>query len=108
MRKKHIKNLFYGYLNIKSLRTKRQSLELLKRNHFDIYLVSETKVDSSFPGCEFTIPGYSLFCKDRNQHGEGLIFYVNQGIPCKTIHIFSFPNSLKVRNFKTFSNQLKK
>ena len=103
LRKKHIKNLFYRYLNIKSLRIKRQSLELLTRNHFDIFLVSQTKLDSSFAGCEFTIPGiYRLFCKDRTQHGEGLIFYMNQGIPCKTIHIFSFPNSLKVRNFQKF------
>ena len=99
MPKKHIKNVFSGYLNINTLRIKRQFLEPLTRNHFDIFLVSETELDSSFPGCEFTISGCRLFCKDRNQHGGGLIFYVNQGIPCKTINIFSFPNSLKVKNF---------
>ena len=59
-------------------------------------MFSETKIDSSFPGFEFTIPGYRLFCEDRNQHGGDLIFYMNQDIPCKTIANFSFPNSLEV------------
>ena len=43
----------------------------------------------------FTIPGYRLFRKDRNQHGGGLIFYVDEDIPCKTINTFNFPNSLE-------------
>ena len=95
LRKKHIKNLFFGHLNINSLRNKREFPEPLIKNHFDIFLVSEAELDSSFPGSEFTIPAYRLFRKDRNQHG-GLIFYVNQDIPCKTIDTFNFPNSLEV------------
>ena len=78
------------------MRNKREFLEPLIRNHFDIFLVSETKLDSSFAGSEFTIPSNRLFCKDKNQHGGGLIFYVNQDIPCKTINTFNFPNSLEV------------
>ena len=81
-----------------TLSLKLKFLEPLIRNHFDTFMVSETKLNSSFPVSEFTIPGYRLFFKDRNLHGGGLIFYVNQGIPCKTINIFSFPNSLKDRN----------
>ena len=74
LRKKHIKNLFFGHLNIKSLRKKREYLEPLIRNHVDIFLVSETKLDSSSLGSEYTIPGYMLFRKDRNQHGGALFF----------------------------------
>ena len=48
------------------------------------------------PGSKFTIPGYRLFRKDRNQHGEGLIFYMNKDIPCKTINTYNFPNSFEV------------
>ena len=59
-------------------------------------MVSETEPDFVFPGSEFTIPGYRLFRKDRNQHGGGLICYVNQDIPCKVINTFNFPNSLGV------------
>ena len=49
-----------------------------------------------FLGLNFTNPAYRLFRKDRNQHGEGLIFYMDEGIPCKTINTFNFPNSLEV------------
>ena len=104
MNKKHIKNLFFGHLNINSLRNKREFLEPLIRNHFDIFLISETKLDFSFSGSEFTIPGYRLFRKDRNQHRGGLIFYVNQDIPCKTINTFYFS---KYSRSATFRNQFK-
>ena len=69
LRKKHIKNLFFGHLNINSLRSKSEFLEPLITYHFGIFLVSETKLDSSFRGSEFTITGYRLFRKYRNQHG---------------------------------------
>ena len=96
LHKKHIRNLFFGQLNIKSLGNKREYLEPLLRNHFDIFLVSETKLDSSFLESEYAIPGYRLFRKDGNQHGGALIFYVNQDIPCKSINTFGFPDSLEV------------
>ena len=91
-----MKNLFFGHVNINSLRNKREFVEPLIRNRFDIFLISETKLDFSFSGSEFTFLGYGLFRKDRNQHGGGLIFYVNQDIPCKTINTSNFANSLEV------------
>ena len=87
--------MIFGNLNINSLRNKREFFELLIRNHFVIFLVSKTKFDFSFLGSKFAIPDYRLFRKDRNQHGEGLIFYVNQDIPCKTINTLNFPNILE-------------
>ena len=78
------------------MRNKREFLEPLIINHFDIFSISETKLDFSFSGSEFTIPSEKLIHKDKNQHGGGLVFYVNQDIPCKTINTFNFPNSLKV------------
>ena len=94
--KKHLKNLFFGDLNIGSLRNKREYLKPLIINHFGIFLVSVTKLDSSFAWSEYTIPGYRLFCKDRNQHRGGLIFYVNEDISCKTINTFNYINILEV------------
>ena len=79
-----------------SLRKKIEFLEPVIRNYFDISLVSETKLDSSFWGSQFSILGYRLLGKDRVRHGRGLILYVNQGIPSKTINTFNFPNSLEV------------
>ena len=88
--------MFFGHLNIDSLRNKKEFLEPLIRNLFDIFTVRETKLEFSFSVSEFTIPGYRLFRKDRNQHGGGSIFYVNQDIPCKTINTFNFPDSFEI------------
>ena len=78
------------------MRNKKEYLEPLMRNNFDMFLVSKTKFDPSFPGCEFAISGYKLFRNNRNQHGVGLIFYMSQDILCKTIDTFSVANSLEV------------
>ena len=37
-------------------------LELIKRT-FDIFLISETKIDDSFPNAQFKIEGYKSFRK---------------------------------------------
>ena len=89
------KSSLFGQLNIEKLIGK-EFLEPVIRNYFDISLVSETTLDSSFLGSQFSILGYRLFRKDRVRHGTGLILYVNQGIPPKTINTFNFPNSLEV------------
>ena len=85
----------------------KKNLEPLIRNHFDIFLVSETKLDSSFPGSKFTISGYRLLREDRNQHGGGSVFYMSQNIPCKTIDTFNFPNSLEVVSLEINSRNKK-
>ena len=46
---KHPKNLFFGDVNINSIRSKFESVQEIIKNTFDIFLLSETKIDSSFP-----------------------------------------------------------
>ena len=46
---KHPKNLFFGHVNINSIRNKFESVQEIIQNTFDIFLFSETKIDSSFP-----------------------------------------------------------
>ena len=45
----HHKNLFFGHININSIRKKFESFQEIIQNIFDIFLFSETKIDSSFP-----------------------------------------------------------
>ena len=61
---KHPKNLFFGYLNVNSIRNKFVSIEELIKRAFDIFLISETKIDDSFPNAQFKIEGYKTFRKD--------------------------------------------
>ena len=52
---------------------------------FSIFLISESKLDSSFPNSQFKINGYKIFRRDRNRYGGGLLLYGNEEIPCKIL-----------------------
>ena len=45
----NIKNVIVGHLNINSIRNKIENLNLHIKDYVDIFLVSETKIDDSFP-----------------------------------------------------------
>ena len=52
-------NPIVGYLNINSLRNKIDDLrEVCKKVQIDILCIDETKLDNSFPDCQFKINGY--------------------------------------------------
>ena len=79
------KNITISHLNVNSLRNKFISIEELIKSKLDIFLVSETKIDHSFPNQQFSIDGYKIYRRDRNSFGVGLLFYVNENIPCREL-----------------------
>ena len=52
---KILKNLIMAHLNINSLRSKFESIKSIISKNFDIFLVSETKLDESFSNNQFSI-----------------------------------------------------
>ena len=73
-----------GHVNISSVRNKFDSLiEIIKI--FNIFLISESRLDASFPKNQFKINGDKCFRRDRNKYGGGLMFYISEGIPCKIL-----------------------
>ena len=55
-------------------------------NNIDILIISETKLDNSFPEGQFLIPGYSSpYRFDRNCRRGGIMFYVREDIPSKLL-----------------------
>ena len=50
-------------------------------NNLDILLISETKIDSSFPTAQFQIEGYTTYRLDRNTNGGGILLYIREDIP---------------------------
>ena len=44
---------------------------------FDIFLISESKLNSTFGNAQFKITGFKIFRYDRNRFGGGLLLYVN-------------------------------
>ena len=49
----------FGDLNINSIRNKFETLTNITYRKLDILLISETKIDISFPSGQFIIPGFS-------------------------------------------------
>ena len=68
--------LVIAQLNINSLRNKFASLSTMIKDYVDLLLISETKIDSSFPTAQFHIDGYTIHRRDRDENGGGLLLYV--------------------------------
>ena len=69
MKSKKPKNVFLGHLNINSIKKKFESVWELIKDTFDIYLLRESKLDSSFPDDQISIHGYRIVRKDRDRNG---------------------------------------
>ena len=91
-----LRTYFYGHLNVNSVTNKFDALEFLIKDKFDVFLVSKSKLDSSFPESQFKIPGYKIFRQDRDTNGGGLIFYIIQNIPCKKTETFQFTSVIEI------------
>ena len=56
------------------------------KDNIDILILSETKLDSSFPHAQFSIEGFSKpYRLDRDRNGEELILFVREGFPSKLL-----------------------
>ena len=74
--------LILGHLNINSIRKNFEALKFIG-NNIDILLISETKLDDSFPSAQFSSEGFSApYRFDRNSKGGGLI---REDIPSKSL-----------------------
>ena len=76
------------------------------KGNIDVLLVSETKIDDSFPIGNFLINGFSTpYRLDRNSNGGGLMLFVREGIPSNLVEaeakpIEGFDIELNLRNDK--------
>ena len=83
-------------ININFLEKKFEPLLSLVKDTVDILMISETKLDDTFPYDQFNIEGFSQqFRLDRNCHGGGVIIYVRDHLPCKEIKSYSLPGNVE-------------
>ena len=69
-----------------SIRNKFDALCSIFQQKIDILLVSETKIDDTFPLAQFCVEGYSTpYRLDRTSKGGGWLLYVRDDIPSKQI-----------------------
>ena len=78
--------IIVGTLNINSISPKFDEFKLLVSGYFDAIIVTETKLDDSFPKAQSCIDGFSIpYRLDRNKNGGGLIIYFRDDITSKTL-----------------------
>ena len=88
--------LIFGHLNVNSLRNKFDILSEQTKCSIDIFMVSETKLDDSFPEGQLLIKGFhSPFKFDRNKNGGRIMLYVREDIPANLLN-HDFPSAESV------------
>ena len=81
IRHKNINRLIFAQLNINSLRNKFDSPQHIINKYTDVMLISETKIDSSFPSFQFHLEGYvTSYRFDRNANDGGILLYIRENI----------------------------
>ena len=81
-REKYPKQLIFGHMNINSLRNKMGPIaDILLKGYIDVFVIQETKLDSSFPHAQFHVTGYSHRRMDNKADSGGLIMYIRDDIP---------------------------
>ena len=67
---KNSNRLVFGNININTINNKFEQLKHIIKNNVDVLVVTETKLDSSFPFVQFSIDGFARpFRRDRNKKG---------------------------------------
>ena len=62
----------------------------------DILMITETKLDDSFPTSQFEIDVFSTpFRLDRNKNGGGILLYIRSYIVASKLNNYIFPNDIK-------------
>ena len=91
IRNSNVNKLTFGHLNINSLRNKFDQLTEMVKGFVDIFLISESKLDDSFPEGQFIIDGYHApFRFDWHGNGGVLLLYVREDILAKVmLRLFS-------------------
>ena len=96
LRSNHDQQTIIGHLNISSIRNKYDIMKPMLVDDIDIFMVSETKLDDSFPVSQFNVECFRMpFRLDGNKNGESIIFYICSYIIASKLTSFTFPNDIE-------------
>ena len=80
MKSKCPDKLIMGHLNINSIRNKFDAF-------VEILMISETKLNDSFPTAPFLLHGFSAPCRlERNSKGVGILLYIREDISSRFLN----------------------
>ena len=68
------------------MRNKFDGLKLLAKDSLDVLMISETKLDETFPEGQFLMDGFTpLYRIDKNTNGGGIMLYIREDIQSRQI-----------------------
>ena len=83
---RNVHRLIFGQISINSFRNKFELLFPLVSNNIGVLLISDEKIDDTFPVSQFCVPGHSVpFRLDRTGNGGGIILYAKEHITCRML-----------------------
>ena len=92
IRGNNLNKLIFANLIINSIRNRFEELISQVKGTVDVLMISETKIDDSFPIANFLIDGFSQpYRIDRNSSGGGIMLYVREDIPPSLLKVESLP-----------------
>ena len=82
LRSDNSNKLIFAHIHINSSRNKFEFLFTQVKGNIDVLMVSETKIDDSFPVDNFAIDGFSTtYWLDSDSNGGGIMLFVREDIP---------------------------
>ena len=73
-----------------------EALKSLIKEKLDVFVLTEKKIDESFPTNQFLIDGFSIpFRLDRDKNGGGVLIYISENIICNKNELSSKPKDLE-------------
>ena len=86
----------FAQININSIRNKFQFVTSEIIDSVDVLLVSETKLDDSFPTAQFLLDGFSKpYRLDRCSNGGGILLYVKHYISSRLLTDHRLPDNVE-------------
>jgi predicted transport protein len=96
LRVQNIGNIIIAHQNINSLPNRFDFLVHTIDKNVDILILTETKLDDTFPENQFLINGFKKpYRKDRNKFGGGVMIYVRDDIPSQEKDKFKLPDGVE-------------
>ena len=92
LRVKNTNRIVIASLNINSIPNKFDALKTIIPGNIDIFVLTETKLDDSFPTAQFCMEGFSApYRFDRDRNGGGILIYVREDISSRLLSFHDFP-----------------
>ena len=86
LREKNSERPIFAHLNINSISSKFEPLFDIVQDNIDFLLVTESKIDDTFPHGQFQVEGFARPIRlDRTRNGGGLIIFIRDDLTCKEL-----------------------